>query len=149
MNTITRNEAERKIRNTNGKIFTVVFTKRTTGERREMNCRMKVKKHLKGGGPAYNFKKKNLISVYDLGKEGYRCIPIEGITHLRVGGKSFKVEDWSFKRDLFTCAHRYAKKLKSFRPNATYRECFAEALRAGWASKSMSRTSAAYQKFWK
>jgi hypothetical protein len=64
----------------NGKIFTVTFIKRTTGEARTMNCRMGVTKHLKGGSKPYNDKDHGLITVWDLQAKGYRCIPLESIT---------------------------------------------------------------------
>lgn len=66
----------------NGKIFTVRFTKRSTGEDRVMNCRLGVKKHLKGGSKAYDDREHRLITVYDLKSEGYRCIPLEGVYEL-------------------------------------------------------------------
>ena len=72
-----------------GAIFYVEFIKRSTGELRKMRCRMGVKKHLKGGGRAYNPAKKNLLSVFDMDARGYRSIPLEGIQRLSVGGQHF------------------------------------------------------------
>lgn len=66
----------------NGKIFTVRFIKRSTGEFRTMNCRLDVKKHLKGGTKAYNDADHRLLTVYDLKSKGYRCIPLEGLTEI-------------------------------------------------------------------
>ena len=88
---MTRKEAAEKIMNSNGKIFTVHFIKRTTGEMREMNCRSGVKKHLKGGNAAYNFSEKMLVPVYDLKNNGYRCIPLEGIQVLKFEQQTFEV----------------------------------------------------------
>lgn len=94
---ITKKQAEAIIRNSNGKIMTVLFTKRTTGELRLMTCRTGVTKHLKGGVPTYSFEEKKLISVYDMtiGKkdkgEGYRCIPLEGIKEITIDGMNLKV----------------------------------------------------------
>lgn len=68
------------------RIFSVDFVKRTTGETRRMVCRRGVTKHLKGGEPAYSFKDNDLISVYDMEKQGYRSIPIEGIVGLSYSG---------------------------------------------------------------
>jgi hypothetical protein len=65
-----------------GLIFTVTFKKRSTGEIRTMNCRYGVEKHLAGGDLTYNPIEKGLIVVYDLNKQGYRQIPIEGIVSI-------------------------------------------------------------------
>ena len=76
------------IKSSAGKIMTVTFSKRSTGERRVMNCRLGVKKHLKGGeskiGPEHS-----LIIVYDLKKQGYRSIPIEGLESVKIHGETF------------------------------------------------------------
>lgn len=91
---ITMKQAEAVLRNSNGKIMNVLFVKRTTGELREMVCRTGVKKHLKGGPPAYDFKEKNLVSVYDMQAEvgkGYRSIPLENIRSITIDGTHFKV----------------------------------------------------------
>ena len=55
MRTINQKEAAGIISNQGNNIFTVTFIKRTTGEKRVMNCRKGVIKHLKGGKAAYNF----------------------------------------------------------------------------------------------
>jgi hypothetical protein len=73
-----------------GHIFTVTFTKRTNGEIRTMTCRTGVRKHLKGGPAAYNFKSKNLLSVYDMQSRGYRCIPVDAIIEMKISGKIYK-----------------------------------------------------------
>lgn len=88
---ITSGEIIPLLNTTKGKFFRVVFIKRTTGEVRTMIARMGVRKHLKGGSPAYDFKEKGLIPVYDVQKRGYRSIPIEGIKSLRVNGVDYTV----------------------------------------------------------
>lgn len=84
-------EAVAKIKATKGGFFRVMFIKRTTGELRDMICRTGVTKHLRGGEPAYNFAEKNLLSVYDMEREGYRCIPLDAILAIRVDGEIFQV----------------------------------------------------------
>ena len=93
MNHIPRKSALQFINQQHGKLFSVVFVKRTTGETREMLCRQGVKKHLSpsGKGPAYNFSDKGLIPVFDMQKEAYRSIPKEGITKIMIHGKWYKV----------------------------------------------------------
>jgi hypothetical protein len=93
MQTITRAEAVEYIRGTEGRFFSLTFEKRTNpGEIRAMNARTGVKKHLKGGEAAYNFAEKQLISVFDMQKGDYRCIPMEGIREMCIEGVWVKVE---------------------------------------------------------
>lgn len=73
-----------------GHIFSVTFVKRTTGELREMTCRLGVKKHLKGGEKSFSDKEKNLLTVFDMTKQGYRSIPLENIVHIKINGVEYK-----------------------------------------------------------
>jgi len=77
-----------------GRIFTVTFVKRTNGERRVMNARFGVTKHLKGGELKYNPKEHRLIGCFDVtpGK-GYRMIATESIIELKLNGNSYTVEE--------------------------------------------------------
>jgi hypothetical protein len=65
----------------NGKMFTVTFIKKDLTTRK-MNCRLGVKKHLKGGKLAYNPSDKNLICVYEIGK-GYKMINVSTLISLK------------------------------------------------------------------
>ena len=76
-----------------GTIFTATFIKRTTGEKRVMNCRKGVKKHLTGAGAKYNPRAYDLVFVFDMQKEAYRSIPIDGIISLKLHGKEYLIED--------------------------------------------------------
>lgn len=69
-----------------GQIFSVVFVKRTTGEIREMVCRIGVTSHLRGGVKKFNDKEKNLLTVFDVQKNGYRSIPLENIIRVKIKG---------------------------------------------------------------
>lgn len=88
---ITKQQAAGLISRNRGKIFTVTFVKRTTGETRVLNGRQGVKKHLKGGEAAYSFSEKQLLPVFDMVKGEYRSIPIEGIEEVKIMGKTFQV----------------------------------------------------------
>lgn len=90
---MTRKQAIEWIRSRNGKMFGVIFTKRSTGEQREMVCRVGVKSKLKGGEPAYDFQEKGLIPVFDMQKQEYRSIPLDAIIALKVDG------DWELVTD--------------------------------------------------
>lgn len=89
--TISAMEAAILLANSDGRIFTVTFQKRTTGEMRVMNCRTGVKKHLAGGEPAYDFAAKGLLPVYDLQNGGYRCLPFDGVKSVRLDGTTYTV----------------------------------------------------------
>jgi len=90
MNKINRDEAKRVIATQGNQIFGVTFVKKN-GEVRKMNCRRQVKAFLKGGELKYDANAHNLITVFDLQKEDYRAINVEGLTELRAGGKIYQV----------------------------------------------------------
>jgi len=90
METITKNTAKKLIEESNGKIFTVTFIKKD-GSLREMNCRLGVKQHRKGGELAYDPKKYNLIVVFDLQKMNYRMINALTIKQLNINSQKFTV----------------------------------------------------------
>jgi hypothetical protein len=83
---LTREQAVAIIEATNGKLFSVEFTKRTTGETRRMTARLGVRSHLRGGSKGYDAKAKNLITCFDMHANGYRNIAVEGLTRLLVDG---------------------------------------------------------------
>jgi len=74
------------IGSTSGTIFSVTFTKRTTGEDRKMVCRTGVRKGVKGVGMSYDPGEKDLVVVFDMQKKGFRTIPLEGIKEIKVRG---------------------------------------------------------------
>jgi hypothetical protein len=88
---MTRQAAVAFIRNTQGRIFTVEFVKRSTGELRQMAARTGVRSRLTGNGAAYNAEDHGLICVFDMVKDNYRCIPVEGITRVKIKGTWHKV----------------------------------------------------------
>lgn len=59
------------LENTNGRFFTVEFTKKD-GTVRKMNARLGVTKHLKGGDCTLN--REQFIIVFDMQAKGYRAI---------------------------------------------------------------------------
>lgn len=73
------------IESTHGKFFRVIFTKRTTGELRTMNCRTGVSKFTKGKGKKYEPEDKDLICVWvpaewvPKGDTGYRSINLRTV----------------------------------------------------------------------
>lgn len=90
--TIIGREAVSKIVNdSRGKFFTIEFSKRTTGEKRLLTARTGVKKHLRGGKPAYNAAEKGLIVVWEPASGAYKSFPIDSVTALTFGGKRMVV----------------------------------------------------------
>ena len=89
MNTYKINEVEHIVKNTNGKYFTVEFLK-ADNSLRTMNCRTKVKKHLKGGIATYDAKDKEsgdkTIGVFDQKSGQYRCFKASRVQALVVSG---------------------------------------------------------------
>ena len=79
------------LRSLKGKFFTIEFTKRTTGERRVMTCRLGVHKHLKGGKKAYDPEKLGLMIVWEPKSSEYKSIPTDAITELRFAGRKYQV----------------------------------------------------------
>jgi hypothetical protein len=84
---LTRQQAIDRINAQGGKIFSVRFIKRTTGEERKMVCRLGVKSHLKGGELAYNPAEKALLTVFDVQKQDYRSINLDQLLEVSAGGE--------------------------------------------------------------
>jgi hypothetical protein len=84
-----------------GQLFTVTFTKRSTGEERTLQGRFGVTRDLKGGTMKYNPRDKGLFVMWitedtrrNDGKDnGYRAIPADSISYLAAKGRKFVVSD--------------------------------------------------------
>jgi hypothetical protein len=85
---MTQTEVLNKIRNSNGKIFNVVFIKKD-GTIRHMNCRIGVKKGVKGKGLSFDPLLKGLLPVFDMAKNAFRMINLETIQKLKIAGEEF------------------------------------------------------------
>jgi len=104
-------QAHNKIKESNGKTFTVVFRRENdklakdpnTGERivvakkgdiREMNCRTGVKSKRKtpnGEGKKYVFSQYDLVSAYDMQVHGYRSFKWANILTMKYRGSEYIV----------------------------------------------------------
>ncbi len=87
---ITKEQAKQKIHNTMGQFFNVTFIKKD-GSTRNMNCRLGVKKHLKGGSLPFDPAKYELIPVFCMKKNNYRMINIKTLQELTVNKETFKI----------------------------------------------------------
>lgn len=95
---VSRETLIRKIKETKGKFFTVVFVKKSNGQRRVMNCRLGVKKFLKPDGKPRAIAP-GIVNVYDLfvskqdPENAYRCFGVETLISARISGEEYVVAD--------------------------------------------------------
>jgi hypothetical protein len=82
-----------RIINTNGKIFRVTFIKRSTGELRDMTARFGVTDKLRGGELPFDPTEKKLLIVYDMEKEDYRAIPVDGLVSAHIDEVEYVCKD--------------------------------------------------------
>lgn len=88
------------IREQEGKAVTVTFIRRTdnketgakAGDKRTMNCRLGVKKHLKGGELKYNPADYDLLTTFDMQKKDYRCISLDAVVSVVAAGVEYSFE---------------------------------------------------------
>jgi hypothetical protein len=71
----------------NGRIFSVLFVKRTDGTERRMTCRMGVRRYLKGVGLTFNPWDYHLQVVWDTQKRDYRFISLDAVLEIRARGQ--------------------------------------------------------------
>ena len=70
-------------------IFRCTFTKRTTGEKRVMVCRLEVAKNIKGVGQPFDADDHELLTVWDMQKQAYRMINLQAVTELKIRGTGY------------------------------------------------------------
>ncbi len=70
-----------------GKIFSVLFIKRTDGEPRLMVCRGRVKPPDSKRPKPYRASDYGLSVVYDVQKRQFRSIPLDTVVQIKAGGK--------------------------------------------------------------
>jgi hypothetical protein len=86
---ITPEQAARFIRASRGRFFGCTFVKRSTSETRQMWARFAVVGTPKGPHRTRD----DLIVVWDHHKRGYRSIPVEGLTELRIDDETLQVRN--------------------------------------------------------
>ena len=97
MNVISQNEMTDVIMHATkktGNFFTVHFRKKD-GTVRVMNCRGGVKKHLTGGGRAWNPESKGMVFVWDTASKGYRTLNTKTATFAAIDGKEYVTNGYS------------------------------------------------------
>ena len=72
--------------------FTAKFIKKD-GSLRTMNCRLGVKKHLKGGELNHNPEDLNHLIVYDIIKKSYRTINLNTLKEITIKKETYKFNE--------------------------------------------------------
>ena len=88
---INKETAKKYIYNTNGKIFSAVFTKKD-GEKRKMICRRGVSKYVTGKGLGFNPGSRDLVGVFDMQKRAYRFISLNTLEKIKVNGTEYEIK---------------------------------------------------------
>jgi hypothetical protein len=101
MKQITTNQAKELIKASEGKLFSVIFTKKD-GQKRLLTGRTGVKKGVKGVGMAYNPEERGLLTVYDMQKLGFRLINIDTIEALKINKVEYVVSNEIMDKSVFT-----------------------------------------------
>ena len=89
--TITSLEAYLKVKESEGKIFTIEFIKKD-GSVRKMNARLGVKKGVTGVGLKFDPITKRLLPVYDMQKLAYRMINLSTLKTITINGEKYDIE---------------------------------------------------------
>jgi hypothetical protein len=76
---------------TAGRIFRVVFSRRSDGRQREMLCRTGVHRARKGRRLPFEPSQRALFSVYDVSKRAYRFIPLENVICVRFAKVNYRI----------------------------------------------------------
>jgi hypothetical protein len=88
---IVRDAVRERLARMPGRVFSIQFLKRSNGELRTMKAIFVEGKGIKDVGMPYEPNQRRLIVVYDVGKEGYRAVPIDGILTLKIYGENYRV----------------------------------------------------------
>lgn len=86
---INREQAVEIMTSQGGRIFSVIFEKRSTGLDRKMVCIKK--KPLNNNGLKYSPREHNLLNVFDMSISEYRSVNLEGVKKIKASGKEYVV----------------------------------------------------------
>lgn len=92
VDTLTREQLKYILKNSKGKIITVVFKKKD-GSIRVMNTRTGVVKNIKGVGLPYDPEKYGYFILWDMKKGNYRTVNANTVTALKSGGKTYTITE--------------------------------------------------------
>lgn len=86
---INREQAVEIMTSQGGRIFSVIFEKRSNGLDRKMVCIKK--KPLNNNGLKYSPREHNLLNVFDMSISEYRSVNLEGVKKIKASGKEYVV----------------------------------------------------------
>tara|TARA_Y100000389_G_scaffold198822_1_gene236035 strand:- start:516 stop:791 length:276 start_codon:yes stop_codon:yes gene_type:complete len=86
---ISKEQAVEIMTNQGGKIFSVIFEKRSTGLDRKMVCIKK--KPLNNNGLKYSPREHNLLNVFDMSISEYRSVNLEGLKKIKAQGREYVI----------------------------------------------------------
>ena len=90
--TLTKDQLRYILKNSKGKIMTVVY-KKNNGQLRVLNTRTGVKQNITGQGLAYDPDKYGYIVVWDMQKRNYRTVNPQTASKLSAGGKTYTIKE--------------------------------------------------------
>jgi hypothetical protein len=89
---LRRRNIYRRLTATGGRMFSLVFVKRSDGAERTITARVGTRVGQKNRGMRYRPRDKRLIVVFDMETLWYRSVPIDGIEAVVIEGKSYRVD---------------------------------------------------------
>jgi hypothetical protein len=92
VDTLSKEQLRYILKNSKGKIMTVVYRKKD-GSIRTINTRTGVKKNITGGGLKYNPDEHGYVILWDLRKQAYRTVNLNTVTALKGGGKVYAIKE--------------------------------------------------------
>jgi len=80
------------IKSTNGRFFSVQFTKKD-GTTRKMTARTGVSKFVKGTGNYSHTRdtRRNTLTVWDAAKRDYRAVPLDRVQWIKIDGETYNI----------------------------------------------------------
>lgn len=98
-NTLTKEQLRYVLKNSKGKIMTIVYRKKN-GATRILNTRTGVKKNIKGTGLKYDPEMYGYLILWDLQKNNYRTVNPNTATKLSSQGKTYTITEAVEKKPL-------------------------------------------------
>jgi hypothetical protein len=92
VDTLTKEQLRYILKNSKGKIMTIVYRKKD-GSIRTINTRTGVKKNITGAGLKYNPDEHGYVILWDLSKQAYRTVNLNTVTALKGGGKVYAIKE--------------------------------------------------------
>lgn len=90
--TLTKDQLRYILKNSKGKLMTVVYKKKN-GQLRVLNTRTGVKQNITGKGLAYDPEKYGYVIAWDMQKRNYRTVNPETASKLNAMGKTYTIKE--------------------------------------------------------